>query len=64
MARHLLASHLLDAVAAVVNTEDLLAPEKLYAEHEDVLADEHVSAVELATHRELASAHVRHQQHG
>lgn len=57
---HLLATHLLDAVVAVVDAEDLFATEESDAEDEDVLADEHVATMELAPHAELSSAHVRH----
>lgn len=58
--RYLLATHLLDAVIAVVDAEDLFATEEGDAEDEDVLADEHVATMELAAHAELSPAHVRH----
>ena len=64
MARHLLATHLLNAVIAVVDAEDLLATEQRNADDEDVLANKHVATMKFASHGELAPAHVRHQQHG
>lgn len=58
----LLASHLLDAIVAIVDTEDLLATKDGHANDKDVLADEHVTPMKLSTHRELATTHVRHQE--
>jgi hypothetical protein len=63
VARDLLTTHLLDAVVAVVDAEDLLAAKDGNADDEDVLADEHVPAVELATHGELAATHMRHEKY-
>jgi phosphatidylglycerophosphatase A len=62
VAGYLLATHLLDAVIAVVDTENLLAAENSHADDEDVLADEHVASMELASHGELSPAHVRHEK--
>jgi hypothetical protein len=53
---------LLNAVVAVVDSENLFAAKDSNADCEDVLADEHVSTMELAAHRELAAAHVRHEK--
>lgn len=64
MARDLLASHLLNAVIAVVDSEDFLAAKNGNTDGEDVLADQHVTAMQLASHGELAAAHVRHEQDG
>jgi hypothetical protein len=64
VAGHLLASHLLNAVVAVVDAEDFLATKDCDTDGEDVLADEHVAAVKLASHGELPAAHVRHEEHG
>jgi hypothetical protein len=53
---------LLNAIVTVVDSENLFAAKNSNADCEDVLADKHVSAMELATHRELAAAHVRHEE--
>jgi hypothetical protein len=50
VARYLFATHLLDTIVAVVDTKDLLAPQQRDADDEDVLADEHVSAMKLSNH--------------
>jgi hypothetical protein len=62
VARHLLASHLLNTVVAVVDSEDFLAAKDSNADDKDVFADQHVTAVELSSHGKLATAHVRHKQ--
>lgn len=61
MAGDLLASHLLNAVIAVINAEDFLASKDGNAENKNVLANQHVAAVKLAAHGELASAHMGHE---
>lgn len=64
VAGHLLASHLLNAVIAVVDAEDLFATKDCDTDSEDVFADEHVTPVKLASHGELPAAHVRHEEDG
>jgi hypothetical protein len=45
MARDLLASHLLNAIIAVVDSENFLAAQERNTDCEDVLADQHVAAM-------------------
>jgi hypothetical protein len=59
----LFAPHLLNAVIAVVDAKDFFATQELHADDEDVLADQHIPAMQLSGHGKLPPAHVRHEEY-
>lgn len=63
MAGHLFASHLFDTLVAIVDSENLFASQDSNANNKNVLADQHVATVKLASHGELATAHMGHEQY-